>query len=65
MHLFVDILFFHRTQLTHKTKFKRILDATVMIFNDKFLEIIGNEPAGKYKDPTNHTLHHKIISVPA
>ena len=43
MNLFVDILFVHRTQLTHKTKFKRILAATDLNFHDAFHGIIGNE----------------------
>ena len=56
-------MFVHRTQLTHKTKFKRILAAPVLIFHDVFIGIIGNEPSGKYKDPTHHHFHHKIISI--
>ena len=43
---FVEYLFFHRTQLTHKTEFKRILDATILRFNDEFIGIIGNEQYG-------------------
>ena len=38
----VDSLFFHITQLTYKTKFKRILAAVVLIFHDVFIGIIGN-----------------------
>ena len=34
-----------------------------MIFHDAFLGIIGNEPSVKYKDPTHHHFHPKIISV--
>ena len=63
VNLFVDLLFFHRTQLTQKTKFKRILAATILRFHYAFLEIIGNEPPGKYKDPTHYHFHNKIISV--
>ena len=63
VNLFAGSLFVYRTQLTYKTKFKRILDATVLIFNNAFLGIIGNEPSGKYKDTTHHTFYHKIISV--
>ena len=63
VNLFVDALFVHRTHITHKTKFKRIIDATVLRFHGSFLEIIGNEPSGRYKDPTHHYFHHKIISV--
>ena len=57
------MLFVHRTQLTYKTKCKRIIAATVLRFHEAFLEIIGNEPSGKYKYPTHHPFHHKIISV--
>ena len=52
--LFVDALFVHRTHITQKTKFKRILAATVLRFHGSFLEIIGNKPSGKYKYPTHH-----------
>ena len=45
VNLFDDSLFAHRTQLTHKTKFKRILAATVLRFHGSFLEVIGNEPS--------------------
>ena len=48
---------------SHKKKFKRILAANVLRFHGSFLEIIGNEPSGKYKDPTHNYFHHKIISV--
>ena len=65
VNFFVDYLFVQRTHIPHKTKFKRIFDATVLILHDAFLGIIGNEPSGKYKDPTHHHFHHKIISVPA
>ena len=58
-----DSLFFHRTQLTYKTKFKRILATTVLIFHEAFLGIIGNEPFFKYKDSTHHTFLQKSISV--
>ena len=34
-----------------------------MRFHDSFPGIIGNEPFGKYKDPTHHPFHNKIISV--
>ena len=63
VNLFVDALFVHRTHITHKTKFKRILAATVLRFHGSFIEIISNEPSGKYKDPTHHYFHHRIISV--
>ena len=65
VNLFVDSLFVHRTHITHKTKFKRILAATVLIFHGSFLEIVGNEPSGKYKDPTHHYFHHIITYVVA
>ena len=42
VNLFVNSLFVYRTQLTQKTKFKRILAASVMRFHDAFREIIGN-----------------------
>ena len=58
-----DLLFVHRTQLTHKTKFKRILAATVLRFHEAFIGIIGNELSGKYKDPNHHPFLHKIISL--
>ena len=48
---------------SHKKKFKRILAANVLRFHGSFLEIIGNEPSGKYKDPTHHNFHHRKISV--
>ena len=49
-----DLLFVHRTQITHKTKFNRMIAATVLKFHEAFLGIIGNEPSGKYKYPTHH-----------
>ena len=61
--LFVNALFVHRTQIRHKKKFNRILAATVMRFHGSFLEVIGNEPSGKYKDTTHHHFHHTIISI--
>ena len=61
--LFVNALFVHRTRITHKTKFKNILAATVLRFHGSFLEVIGNETSGKYKDPTHHHFHHKIMSI--
>ena len=63
MNLFVDLIFFHIIELTHKTKFKRILADTVLIFHDAFLGIIGNETSVNYKDPTHHHFYHKIIPV--
>ena len=56
--LFVDILFFHRTQLTHKTKCKYIIAVTVLRFHDAFLGILGYEPSGKYKYQTHQPFHH-------
>ena len=44
--LFVNALFVHRTHISHKTKFKSILAATVLRFHGSFLEVIGNEPSG-------------------
>ena len=55
--------FFHRTHISHKTRFKSILVATVLGFHGSFLEVIGNEPSGKYKDPTRNHFHHTIISI--
>ena len=49
--------------LWKKKQFKCILAATVLRFHGSFLEVIGNEPSGKYKDPTHHHFHHKIISI--
>ena len=54
--------FFKRTQLTH-TKKLSVLAATVLIFHDAFLGIIGNEPSDKYTDSNHHHFHHKIIFV--
>ena len=59
----LDELFVHIIHTTHKTKFKRILAASVLIFHGSFLEIIGNEPSGKYNDLTHHHFHHITISV--
>ena len=56
VNLFVEYLFVHKTQLTHKTNFKRILAATIMIFHEEFLGMIRNEPSGKYRDTTHHPL---------
>ena len=61
--LFVNALFVHRTHIRHKTKFKIILAATVLRFHGSFIEVIGNEPSGKYKDPTHHHSHHTIMSI--
>ena len=58
VNLFIELLFVYRTQLTHKTKFKHIVAATVMRFHDVFIVIIGNEPSGKYKYQTYHPFHH-------
>ena len=40
--LFFNALFVHRTHISHKTKFKSILAATVLRFHRSFLEVIGN-----------------------
>ena len=40
-----------------------IIAATVLRFHDAFLGIIGDESSDKYKDPTHHPFHHKIISI--
>ena len=61
--MFLNALFVHRTHISHKTKFKRILAATVLRFHGSFLEVFGNEPSGKYKYPTHHHIHHKIMSI--
>ena len=61
--LFVNALFVHRTRITNKTKFKLIIAANVLRFHGSFLEVIGNEPSGKYKDPTHHHFHHTIMSI--
>ena len=47
MKTFVNALFVHRMHIRHKTKFKRILAATVLRFHGSFIEVIGNEPSGK------------------
>ena len=54
----VNLLSVHRTQLTLKTEFKYILADTVVRIHDVFLVIIRNKPYGKYKDQTNHLIHH-------
>ena len=41
----------------------RILDDSILIFHEAFLDIIGNEPARTYKDPTHNPFHQKSISV--
>ena len=61
--MFLDALFVHRTRIRHKTKFKSILATTVLRFHGSFLAVIGNEPSGKYKDPTHHHFHHTIMSI--
>ena len=61
--LFVNAIFVHRTHISHKTKFKSILAATVLRFHGSFIEVIGNEPSGKYKDPTHNNFHHTIMSI--
>ena len=61
--LFINALFLHRTHISHITKFKSILAATFMRFRWSFLKVIGNEPSGKYKDPTHHHFHHTIMSI--
>ena len=49
--------------INHAQKmFKRILVAFVIIFHSSFFGIIGNEPSGKYKDPTHDLFHQKTIS---
>ena len=58
-----DSLFFHRTDITHKTNFKRILAATILIFHDAFLGIVANKASGKYKVPTHYPFHHKITPI--
>ena len=63
MNLFVNALFVHRTHISHKTKFKRILATNVLRFHGSFLEIIENEPSGKYKDPIHHCFHHTIMPI--
>ena len=34
-----------------------------MRFRGSFLKVIGNEPSGKYKDPTHHHFHHTIMFI--
>ena len=63
MKLFVNALFVHRTHIRQNTKFKNILAATVLRFHGSFIEVIGNEPSGKYNNPTHHNFHHKIMSI--
>ena len=61
--LFVNTIFAHNTGIHYKKKLKHILVASVLIFHDEFLGIIGNEPSGKYKDPINHPFYQKILSI--
>ena len=61
--LFVNALFVRRTHISQNTKFKNILAATVLRFHGSFLDVIGNEPSVKYKDPTHHHFHHTIMSI--
>ena len=61
--LFVNALFVHRTHIRQNKKFKNILAATVLRFHVSFKEVIGNEPSGKYNDPTHHYFHHKIMCI--
>ena len=61
--LFVNVLFFHRTHIRQNTKFKNILAPTVLRFHGSFIEVIGNEPSGKYKYPTHNHFHHTIMSI--
>ena len=59
---FVNFLFVHKTQLRQK-KFKRIISADILRFHYAFLGIVGNEPSGKYTDPTHNPFHQNMISV--
>ena len=47
----------------HKTNFKRIIAASILIFNEPIIVIFGNEPSVKYKDTAHHPFHQKIVSV--
>ena len=61
--LFVNALFVHRTHISQNTMFKNILAAIVLRFHGSFIEVIGNEPSGKYNNPTHHHFHHEIMSI--
>ena len=58
VNLFLDLLFVYRTQLTHKTKFKRILADTVVRFHDAIFIIIDNELSGIYKNLTHKPFYY-------
>ena len=61
--VFVNSLFIHNTGLHYKKKLNNILSVYVLIFYDEFLGIIGNEPSGKHKDPSNYPFHEKTFSI--
>ena len=58
----VDSMFVKKIGIIHNTKLKQILDASVKIFHSSLLEIIWNEPSGKYKVPTYHPFNNNIRS---
>ena len=62
---FVDSLFSQKTGIMHNTNLKHLLAASVMIFHESFIGIIGNEPSGNYKYPNHHPFRHKTICVPS
>ena len=56
-HSFDKSLNVHKTKITRKQKFKRILAAYILRFKEAIFGIMGNEPSGKYKYPTHNTFH--------
>ena len=60
--LWIVFLFTTLVSITTK-KLNNILSVYVLIFYDEFLGIIGNEPSGKHKDPSNYPFHEKTFSI--
>ena len=46
-----------------RTKFKRILAATILRFHNEFFAIIENKPSSKYKYATYHPFNQSILLV--
>ena len=61
MVLFLNDIFVHNTGLRYKTRLKHVLAASVLIFYDAFIDIIENEPSGKYKNLSHHPFNQKML----
>ena len=59
--LFVNSLFIIDTGIHHNKKLKRILSESGLRFHHAFICIIGNEPSGKYNNPSNHPSCQKYL----